>query len=216
MIELARKHTPVPRILVVGGGAVGGWMQAIYGDSGVEIVGTDVYASVHTTIVADGHMLPFKDGSFDIVIAQAVLEHVLEPQRVVDEIHRVLRPDGFVYAETPFIQQVHEGAYDFTRFTRSGHRWLFRRFHELEAISVGGAGGALMWSIRHYFLASGLSTKAALFLTLPFVPLRFMQRFARPQANADGALGHCFMGRRASEAVIRPVDLVDYYERIER
>ncbi|CAH2407660.1 hypothetical protein MES5069_620012 [Mesorhizobium escarrei] len=32
------------------------------------------------------------------------------------------------------MQQVHEGAYDFTRFTELGHRWLFRRF---ETISRG-------------------------------------------------------------------------------
>ena len=44
-----------------------------------------------------------------------------------------------------FMQQVHERAYDFTRFTQSGHRWLFRRFSEVSAGPVGGAGVALAW-----------------------------------------------------------------------
>ncbi len=49
------------------------------------------------------------------------------------EIHRVLKDDGIVYADTPFMQQVHEGAYDFTRFTLSGHRWLFKNFALLDS-----------------------------------------------------------------------------------
>ncbi len=56
------------------------------------------------------------------------------------EIHRVLRPGGIVYADTPFLQQVHEGAYDFTRFTDSGHRFLFRRFERIDSGSVAGCG----------------------------------------------------------------------------
>src|SRR5207237_664581 len=34
-------------------------------------------------------------------------------------------PLVLVLGDTPFMQQVHEGAYDFTRFALSGHRWLF-------------------------------------------------------------------------------------------
>jgi len=58
------------------------------------------------------------------MLVQAGLEHVRDLWQVVAEIHRVLKDDGLVYAETPFMQQVHEGPYDFTRFTESGHRYL--------------------------------------------------------------------------------------------
>jgi hypothetical protein len=86
-------------------------------------------------------------------VAQAVLEHVLDPWRCVEELHRVLASGGLVYAETPFMQQVHEGRFDFTRFTHLGHRRLFRRFEELDSGAVGGPGMALAWSWR-YFLWS--------------------------------------------------------------
>ena len=91
-------------------------------------------------LVTDAHKLPFEDGVFDGVWVQAVLEHVLEPATIVDEIYRVLRRGGLVYAETPFMQQVHERAYDFSRFTQSGHRWLFKRFSEINAGPIGGCG----------------------------------------------------------------------------
>ncbi len=83
------------------------------------------------------------DESFDGVICQAVLEHVLDPYRCVEEIHRVLRPNGLVYAETPFMQQVHGGTHDFTRFTHLGHRRLFRKFAEVDSGVVCGPGMAL-------------------------------------------------------------------------
>jgi SAM-dependent methyltransferase len=149
---------------------------------------------------------------FDAVIVQAVLEHVLEPARVVAEIHRVLRADGLVYADTPFMQQVHEAAYDFTRFTRGGHRWLFRNFHEIEAGTVGGAGTSLLWSIRYFARALGASGQFSLLVTAPFVWLRLLERFARPRENADAASGHYFLGRRAAAATLRERDMIAYYE----
>ena len=69
---------------------------------------------------------------------------MVDPARVVAEIQRVLKPGGLVYAETPFMQQVHEGAYDFTRFTELGHRWLWRRFAPVARGALGGPGLSLL------------------------------------------------------------------------
>ena len=79
-------------------------------------------------LICDANDIPFENGSFDGVVLQAALEHVADPYRCVEETHRVLKEKGLVYAETAFMQQVHGGRYDFTRFTRLGHRRLFRRF----------------------------------------------------------------------------------------
>ncbi|TMB27442.1 MAG: class I SAM-dependent methyltransferase [Chloroflexi bacterium] len=43
---------------------------------------------------ADAESLPYPDASFDIVYSWGVIHHSEHPQRIVDEIHRVLRPDG--------------------------------------------------------------------------------------------------------------------------
>ncbi len=42
----------------------------------------------------DVHALPFEDGTFEIVYARYVLEHVREPAQVLREAHRVLAPGG--------------------------------------------------------------------------------------------------------------------------
>jgi SAM-dependent methyltransferase len=212
LVREAKRERPRPAILVIGGGAVGSGASELYERDDIDLVCTDVYASRHTHYVADAHKLPFATGAFDAIWIQAVLEHVLDPAIVVAEIHRVLRPGGLVYADTTFMQQVHEGAYDFTRFTLSGHRWLFRSFEEVDSGPVGGAGTATIWSIRYLLRALGAPDKAATALTLPFFALRFLDRVARRRNNADAACGVYFMGRR-SEAPIRPADMLAYYER---
>ena len=90
--------------------------------------------------IADAHNIPIVNEYFDCVIIQAVLEHVLRPNQVVNEIFRVLKANGIVYSETPFLQQVHEGPYDFTRFTESGHRYLFKNFELIKSGASDGAG----------------------------------------------------------------------------
>lgn len=210
-IGLAKSMARNPLVLVVGGGAIGAGTRRLYEDPALTVMGTDVYASAFTSLVADAHQLPIADASVDAVWIQAVLEHVLDPARVVAEIHRVLRPDGIVYAETPFMQQVHEGAYDFTRFTLSGHRWLFRQFSEVASGQVGGPGGAAVWSMRYLFRALGLPDPIATGLALPFAPLHLLDTFTRGRNGEDAAGGVYFLGRR-SETAMRPKDMVAFYE----
>lgn len=211
-LGLLKAKAKRPLVLVIGGGTIGSGADELYSDPAVELVGTDVFASPHTVLVADAHRLPFEDGLFDGVWIQAVLEHVLEPAAVVAEIHRVLKPAGLVYAETPFMQQVHERAYDFSRFSQSGHRWLFRRFAEIGAGPVGGPGVALIWSIRYFSRALGAGDKVSRLISLPFFWLRFFDRFTYGRAVADAASGFFFIGERSEDA-IEPHEMPRYYER---
>jgi len=58
-------------------------------------------------VVGNGENLPFLDEEFDLIINQAVLEHVKKPEKIINEIFRVLKKSGYVYVETPFLQEYH-------------------------------------------------------------------------------------------------------------
>lgn len=45
--------------------------------------------------------LPFRDESFDIIIATDILEHLFTPKKLLHEIHRVCKSDGFVIISVP-------------------------------------------------------------------------------------------------------------------
>jgi SAM-dependent methyltransferase len=212
LIERVKLRSRRPRVLVIGGGAIGSGAERLYRDDAIELVGTDIYASANVEIVADAHRLPFVDGCFDGVWTQAVLEHVLDPWEVVAEIHRVLKPEGVVYADTPFMQQVHEGAYDFTRFSLSGHRWLFRNFDLIAAGAVGGAGTAFVWSARYLVRAITGNDKIATAASCLFFWARFLDRLGRTRENADAACGVYFFGTKSTTAVAAK-DMPTFYER---
>lgn len=46
-------------------------------------------------------VLPFADGSFDVIILQDVIEHIEHTEIIVKEIKRVLKPQGVLYLSTP-------------------------------------------------------------------------------------------------------------------
>ncbi|MFA6601253.1 MAG: class I SAM-dependent methyltransferase [Candidatus Paceibacterota bacterium] len=76
--------------------------------------------------------MPFKDGSFDCVICLETLEHVENPLKAMEEIHRVLKSGGKFVGSTPFDYELHGEEYgDYWRFTRQGwSKILLKNFRE--------------------------------------------------------------------------------------
>ncbi len=200
-----------PLVLVIGGGTIGSGLDALYAAPGIDLVAFDIFPTRFTQFVADAHRIPLADACVDGVVVQAVLEHVLDPWRVAAEIHRVLRPGGLVYADTPFLQPVHEGPYDFTRFTESGHRWLFRDFELVESGVVAGPGSQLASSLSQAARSVVPLRGVGLLVRFAATPLgRLVDRFAAPRAAVDGASAVYFYGRR-SEVPLAPRAMIAHY-----
>lgn len=69
-------------------------------------------------VIGDVHFLPFCSGSADAVICTQVMEHVIDPQKVVSEIARVLKPGGTVFFTVPQGWGEHQVPHDYFRFTQ--------------------------------------------------------------------------------------------------
>ena len=194
-IQHVIQNQPNPRVLVLGAG------DTDCRANGCTVVHTDVAFGETIEAIVDAHDLPFPDGSFNLVIAVAVLEHVTDPQACVAEAHRVLAPQGWIYAVTPFLQPVHMGAHDFTRFTPLGHRRLFRFFDTLEWGVAMGPGSMFAYSLsallesvsrRHQLRRVG---KLLGLLVTP--PLRKLDRLlSRSPSSWDAAAATYFFGSR--------------------
>jgi SAM-dependent methyltransferase len=94
---------PSARVLDLGCGAGSLRIQL----AGLNVVGVDVDAnefprsSNHFSAHALSHQLPFADQSFDLVVCNHSLEHILETQATVIEIHRVLKHGGRLFVTVP-------------------------------------------------------------------------------------------------------------------
>ncbi len=158
-----------------------------------------------TFVVADVRELPFEDGAFDAIVAQGVLEHVIDPQRGAEEIHRVLAPGGLVFSTTPFVLGVHLPVADYTRFSRLGLIRLFRRFTPLECDAIEGAAVSLAYSLAYFWMAAwssfgwrGGAQIAKYAGNYLIFWLRSVDRFVRRSpVSMDAAASYYYIGRRS-------------------
>lgn len=202
------------KILIVGSGTIGHGTLSFYRQHQEDIIGTDVYNSPTVDLIADAHFLPFKDEQFDLVIIQAVLEHVLYPQLVVAEIYRILKQKGIIYAETPFLQHVHERNYDFTRFTHSGHRLLLKDFIEIKSGPIGGITDAFLWQIEIFFTALFRFKMAGKLFRLLLSPLKFLELIMSDTYRFTSSSGYYFIGEKSTNPPIEDREIIKYYKGI--
>ena len=71
-----------------------------------------------------GDRWPVDDGSVNVVLCTEVLEHVLEPRRLLNEAHRCLQPGGRLLLTVPFAARWHFIPHDYWRFTPSSLKYL--------------------------------------------------------------------------------------------
>ena len=94
-------------------------------------------------VVGDGCALTFPDDTFDTVLSIQVLEHVFEPIRMFEELHRVARPGASIIVMAPQTANIHHAPHHYQNLTRY---WLEEaaRHVDAEVVSYAAMGGA--WS----------------------------------------------------------------------
>ena len=96
---------------------------------------------INPDILADAHDIPLPDKSIDAVICKSLLEHTKNPQKVMDEIFRILKKGGYCLIYLPFIYPYHgnEVYKDYFRFTIDGVGLLTEKFSSKEIITMRGS-----------------------------------------------------------------------------
>ena len=108
-VDLFRRYVGGPGRRVLDLGCRYGALTRAYAP-GNDVVGVDVdrealaeaaTLGIETRWADVDEPLPFDDASFDVVVAGELLEHVRDPERLVGEVRRVLRPGGRFVASVP-------------------------------------------------------------------------------------------------------------------
>ena len=190
-------------ILIIGSGEQKNSFMSLF-PKHTKFIFSDIDSSANVDFFSDAHDIPLINSSVDIIFTTAVLEHVIDPYRAVEEKYRVLKLNGLIYSEMPFIQQVHEGAYDFTRLTLSGHRRLFNNFDEIDSGICAGPGTALAWTLENFILAfvpdkfSSIKKITKLFARFLFFWIKYFDYILiRDPSNADSSSCTFFIGKKS-------------------
>jgi SAM-dependent methyltransferase len=140
-------------------------------------------------IAADVQALPFRDESVAAIACDAVLEHVPDGVGALQEMVRILRPEGLLHVVVPFNQPFHAYPSDYHRWTLDGLRNAVRESN-CEVLDAGirtGPTATLLAFFCEYcrLLAPGSLGKAA-YATANWLvwPLRYLDVWLNRKPNA--------------------------------
>ena len=98
-----------------------------------EYVGADMVETGHDhknskiDVYYDGKRLPFNDSVFDSLFCSEVLEHIFNPDEILPELNRVLKPGAKALITVPFSWNEHEMPYDYARYSSEGIKFLLEK-----------------------------------------------------------------------------------------
>ncbi len=107
---------------------------------GMDLEQPTYYGLVEPDLKWSGTRIPLDDASVDCVMVTEFLEHYPEPDQILTEIARILKPSGRFFATVPFIWNLHEVPYDEYRYTPYSIERHLRNagFKEIKIEALGG------------------------------------------------------------------------------
>ena len=141
----------------------------------------------------DGITIPLEAHYADVVLATELLEHCAEPEKVLREIHRVLKPNGKLIFTVPFLWPIHlvpNDEYRYTPFSLERHL-SNTGFINCDLQALGGWDASLAQMIGIWFVQRPMRFRRILapFLTLV---VRFLYSkdcsFDKSSIRTDGVM----------------------------
>lgn len=114
-------------------------LRYLFEPKGFDYVGCDMRDGPGVDQVQNLHNLDIEDGSVGTIVCMDTLEHVEFPRKALEEIHRVLKPDGIAIMSSVFAFPIHGYPNDYWRFTPNGFKSLFKDFASCRIYSHGAS-----------------------------------------------------------------------------
>ncbi|MGB0848894.1 MAG: class I SAM-dependent methyltransferase [Thiolinea sp.] len=119
-----------------------------YGNNCVNI---DVQEKLGVDVVCDVHSLPESLGKFDAIICNGMLQYCQTPNLVAQQFHQVLKKDGYLFVDAPWVQPFcqDETIPDRYRYSAIALRGIFSNFDIVECAPSIRPGSAFYLLGRH-------------------------------------------------------------------
>jgi SAM-dependent methyltransferase len=160
---------------------------------GIDIEGASAFGYRNEQITYyDGKVMPFVDYSFDALLCTEVLEHVLDPSGLIQEMHRVLKPGGVGIITIPWSARFHYQPFDYHRYTPSALKTIFQLFDHQVIFSRGTDLSSIASKIVVGYVRNIVRIKPSDLKGCLFAPLRVLNVvIGSPIVIVALILGHC-------------------------
>lgn len=132
----------------------------------------------------DGTTIPFENNTFNCAFGTEVLEHCPEPEIVLKEVFRVLKPEGIFFFTVPFLWNLHEVPHDEYRFTPfSLERHLNNAgFKDIQLKATGGWHASMAQMLGLWVRRSPMRFRKRYWLSLFLKPIiKYLIKLDKPE-----------------------------------
>jgi SAM-dependent methyltransferase len=118
------------------------WLPKACTYQGIDVASAQEYGMTsrpQDVLYYDGINMPLQDSSFDAAMCIEVIEHARDPDKIISEIHRVLKNNSTLLLSVPFSARRHHIPNDFHRFTSEQLLILLER-HDFKNVEIHARG----------------------------------------------------------------------------
>lgn len=125
-----------------------------------EYIGVDWSKTLHD-LKADlffdlNEIFPLDSNKIDTVMSISVMEHLYNPQLFLNEIYRILKPEGTLLLQVPFQWYIHEAPFDYFRYTEYGLKYLIKNAGFDDIFIEATSGFWISWILKINYIIYGV------------------------------------------------------------
>lgn len=124
--------------------------------------------------------------SFDVILCTGLLEHVPDPQRLIDDLYKLLRPGGKLILSASAVFSVHEGPNNFFHFTKYGMKLLLNNFSRMTIKGSCGPFENIGIQIQRILIQSKINPLIRPLLEILALGFRYLDKIVQQQYDHVG------------------------------
>jgi SAM-dependent methyltransferase len=145
----------------------------------------DIHADIHCDLYYT-ELAKMDVETFDVILCTGLLEHVPDPQRLIDDLYNLLLPGGKLILSASAVFSVHEGPNNFFHFTKYGMQLLLKNFSRVSIEGSCGPFENIGIQIQRILIQSKINPLIRPFLEIFALGFRYLDKMVQEQYDHVG------------------------------